>query len=83
MMEHGHHRQPFFIQEAGFDAWMEPGKRAPKDSLAVLQEFVHEPLLEYQLARQMAASWKSRQKARLAERNKQLAGIEETGSLGF
>ena len=35
------------------------------------------------VARQMAASWKSRQKTRLAERESQLAAIEETGPLGF
>jgi hypothetical protein len=32
--------------------------------------------------RNLAASWKSRQKARLAERDKQLAEVEETGPLG-
>lgn len=83
VMEHGHHRQPFFIHEAGFDTWMEPGNRDAKESLAVLREFVHEPPLEYEVARQMAASWKSRQASRLAERDKQLAAIEEAGPLGF
>jgi putative SOS response-associated peptidase YedK len=47
VMEHGHHRQPFFIEEAGFDAWMEPGKREAKDSLAILRECAREPPLEY------------------------------------
>ena len=83
IMEHGHHRQPFFIEEAGFDAWMEPGKRDAKESLAILREYAHEPPLEYKVARQMAASWKSRQKVRLAERDKQLAAIEATGRIGF
>jgi putative SOS response-associated peptidase YedK len=83
VMEHGHHRQPFFIEDAGFNVWMEPGKRDAKDSLAILREYAHEPPLEYKVARQMAASWKSRQKARLAERDKQLAAIEETRPLGF
>jgi putative SOS response-associated peptidase YedK len=82
VMDHGHHRQPYFIEEAGFDAWMAPGTRDAKDSLAVLREHADEPPLEYKVARQMAASWKSRQKARLSERDKQLAAIEETGPLG-
>ncbi len=69
VMEHGHHRQPFFIEEAGYDAWMEPGERDPKDSLAILKEYVYEKPFEFTLAREMAASWKSRQKARLAERD--------------
>ena len=83
VMEHGHHRQPFFIQEEGFDAWMERGERDANDSLAVLREYAFEGPFEYRVERQMAASWKSRQKARLAERDKQQAAIEETGPLGF
>ena len=82
VMEHGHHRQPFFIETSAFDAWMKPGKRDARESLAILREFAHEPPLEYHLGRQMTASWKSRQKARLAERNKQLAAIDEAGPLG-
>jgi hypothetical protein len=39
VMDHGHHRQPFFIEEAGLDAWMEPGKRDPKEFLAILRQF--------------------------------------------
>jgi putative SOS response-associated peptidase YedK len=83
VMEHGHHRQPFFIEQDGFDAWMERGERDPDKSLAVLREFAFDGPFEYRVERQMAASWKSRQKARLAERDKQLATIEETGPLGF
>jgi putative SOS response-associated peptidase YedK len=79
VMDHGHQRQPFFIDPRGFDAWMKPGKRDPKDSLAVLREYAHEPPLEYRVERQMAASWKKRQKDRLADRDEQLAEIEKTG----
>jgi putative SOS response-associated peptidase YedK len=83
VMEHGHHRQPFFIAEDGFDPWMEPGARDAKESLAVLREYAYEPPLEHTVARHMAASWKSRQKARLVDRDEQVAAIDETGPLGF
>ena len=83
VMENGHHRQPFFIADEGFDKWMEPRKRDPKESLNILREYAHKPPLEYRVERQMAASWKSRQKGRLADRNKQLAAIEETNCSGF
>jgi putative SOS response-associated peptidase YedK len=78
-MDHGHHRQPFFIEPRGFDEWMKPVKRDPKESLAILREYAHEPLLEYRVERQMAASWKYRQKDRLADRDEQLAQIDQTG----
>jgi hypothetical protein len=62
---------------------MEPSKRDPKDSLALLREFAYEPELQYEVVRQMAASWKGRQKGRLADRDEQLTAIGETGPLGF
>jgi hypothetical protein len=83
VMEHGHHRQPLFIEEGGFDKWMEPRARDAKESLAILREFAYERPFEYHVARQMAASWKRRQKDRLADRVNQLAAIEETGRLGI
>jgi hypothetical protein len=52
-------------------------------SLAVLCEFAYEPPLEYRVERQMAASWKSRQKDRLADRDEQLAAISNSGPIGF
>jgi hypothetical protein len=82
-MDHGHHRQSFFISEAGYDAWMQPIARDAKESLAVLREFAYEPPLEYRIERQMAPSWKSRQKDRLADRDEQLAAITKSGPLGF
>jgi putative SOS response-associated peptidase YedK len=83
VMDHGHHRQPFFIDKAGYDAWMKPVVRDPKESLAILREFAHEPPLEYRIERQMATSWKSRRKDRLADRDEQIGAIKETGPLGF
>ena len=47
VMENGHQRQPFFIEEAGYDAWMEPGERDPKESLAILREYVYERPFDY------------------------------------
>jgi hypothetical protein len=78
-MDNGHQRQPFFINPRGFDDWMKPGKREPKESLAILRDYAHEPPLEYRVERQMVASWKSRQKDRLADRDEQLAEIDQTG----
>ena len=82
VMENGHQRQPFFIEERGFDSWMKPGVRDPQESLAVLREFAYEQPFHHKLAREMAPSWKTRQKARLADRDEQLAAIDETGPLG-
>jgi putative SOS response-associated peptidase YedK len=79
VMDHGHQRQPFFLNPRGLDKWMKAGKRDPKESLEVLRDFAHEPPLEYRIERQMAASWKSRQKDRLADRDEQLAAIDKTG----
>ena len=83
VMENGHQRQPFFIEEGGVDSWMKPGVRDPKESLAILREFAYERPFHHKLAREMAPSWKTRQKARLADRGEQLAAIDETGPLGF
>jgi hypothetical protein len=81
-MDRGHHRQPFFIKETGFDSWMKPGARDAKASLAILREFAYEQPFEYRVERQMAPRWKSRQKARLVHRDEQLVAMNETGPLG-
>ena len=83
VMDCGHHRQPFFLAEDGFDKWMEPRKRDPKESLNILREYAHEPPLVYRIERHMAANWKRRQKDRIADRDEQLAAIDKTGPLGF
>jgi hypothetical protein len=46
VMDHGHHRQPFFISESGYNAWIKPVARDAKESLAVLREFAYVPPLE-------------------------------------
>jgi putative SOS response-associated peptidase YedK len=75
VMEQGHHRQPFFLHPDGFNAWMAPGSRDTEDSLQVLQEYAFEPELAYEVVRELAPSWKSRRKAREADRDEQLAEI--------
>jgi hypothetical protein len=62
---------------------MAPGERDPKESLAILREYVYERPFVYTLAREMAASWKKRQKDRLADRDQQVEDIGTTGPLGF
>jgi putative SOS response-associated peptidase YedK len=79
VMDHGHHRQPFFLDSRRINEWMKPSKRDPIESLAILREFVHEPPLDYRVERQMATSWKTRQKDRLADRDEQLAELDKTG----
>ena len=62
---------------------MDPHARDANESLAILREYAYEPPLEYRVERQMAASWKSRPKDRVADQEEQLAAISETGPLGF
>jgi hypothetical protein len=62
---------------------MYPEERETKESLAILRQFAYEGPLEHSVARQMAASWKTRQKGRLEDRDEQLAEIDEVGPLGF
>lgn len=40
VMNSGHHRQPFFIRESGFDAWLDPAKRSADETKAILREHV-------------------------------------------
>lgn len=83
VMEHGHHRMPFFLQKEGFDAWMEHGDRKAEKSRSILREFALEPELQYSVARHMADSWSKRRSAKLKQRDEQLAAIEESGTLGI
>ncbi len=83
VMEHGHHRSPFFLQREGLDAWMQRGARGAEDSIEVLREFADDPPLTCQIDRHMAASWIKRKSANLKKRDQQLAEINEIGPLGF
>ena len=79
VMDNGHHRQPFFIHSDAFDEWMDPEPREPKESVTILRANAYEPDLTYEVAREMAPSWTSRQKGRVKKRDEQLADIEKTG----
>ncbi|MFG0254150.1 MAG: SOS response-associated peptidase family protein [Rhodopirellula sp. JB053] len=83
VMEHGHHRSPFFLRNDGLDAWMDRSPRSADQSIEVLREFAYEPPLTHRVDRQMAASWTKRKSANLKKRDEQLADIEKIGPLGF
>ena len=83
IMQHGHHRQPLFLSEAGVDAWITGGEREASLSKQVLQQYAYEPELRYTVAREMAPAWKSRQKAHLTKRDEQLEAIASGGPLGY
>ncbi|MFG0264196.1 MAG: SOS response-associated peptidase [Rhodopirellula sp. JB055] len=83
VMEHGHHRSPFFLTNDGISDWITRDARPLADSLAVLKQNAFEPELSVTVARQMAPTWTKRQSSNVAKRDEQLAAIEETGSLGI
>ncbi len=83
IMEHGHHRSPFFIGLDGVDEWMDRSPRPPHRSLDVLRQYADEPILEPSVAREMVESWTKRKSANVKKRDEQLADIEATGPLGF
>lgn len=83
VMEHGHHRSPFFLSLDGVDAWMARSPRPSKQSLDVLKQFAHDPLLESSVSREMVASWTKRKAANVKKRDEQLADIEASGPYGF
>ncbi len=72
VMEHGHHRQPLFIDEQGIDDWLSPEKLTTKKALDTLRTYAATPELVHRHVRNMAASWKSRQKTKLKSRHEQL-----------
>lgn len=82
VMEHGHHRSPFFLSEAGVDDWMRRESRPLRDSLNVLEKHAVEPSLTATVAREMAAAWVKRQSGQLAKRDEQVAAMKQTGPLG-
>lgn len=82
VMDHGHHRQPFFLEESGIDAWISPAPLTTAESLSTLRRYAAEPDLTYKHSRNMAESWKSRQKSKLKARDEQLEAIEKSGALG-
>jgi len=83
VMEHGHHRQPIFLEPEGYDVWMQAGVRESAESKRILREFAIEPEFTWRVTRDMALSWTKRRKAKLKNRDDQIAAIEQTGQLGF
>ncbi len=83
VMEHGHHRSPFFLRLDGVDDWMDRSPRPPVQSLEVLKQYAVDPVLETSVSREMVASWTKRQAANVKKRDEQLADIEASGPFGF
>lgn len=83
VMEHGHHRSPFFLSEDGVDEWMQRESRPLSNSLDILREHAIEPNLTTRIAREMAAAWVKRQSGQIAKRDQQVAAVEQTGPLGL
>jgi len=83
IMEHGHHRQPLFLDNDGYDLWMQAEGREPSESKKLLREFAMEPSLTWRLARSMTESWTRRRAAKLKNREEQIVAIRKEGRLGF
>ncbi|WP_404306966.1 SOS response-associated peptidase [Neorhodopirellula lusitana] len=83
VMQHGHHRSPFFLAEAGIDEWLAREPRPLQDSLRVLKTNAADPELVATVARQMAPAWKKRQAAHLKKRDEQVEAIQTEGPLGI
>jgi putative SOS response-associated peptidase YedK len=83
VMEHGHHRSPFFLSEDGLDEWLDRKPKPLEQSLKTLQSYATEPKLTATVAREMAATWVKRQPEHLTKRDEQLAAIDATGPLGI
>lgn len=78
IMEHGHHRQPFFIDGKGFDDWMKPGDRSPDESKQILREVALEPNWTFEVESELK-SYAKNAKAREAKREEQLDAIAASG----
>lgn len=83
VMEHGHHRSPFFIRPEGLDQWMQRTTRSADESIEVLRRFAAAPDLKCEVDRHMAASWTKRKATNLKQRDEQLIEIQQTGPMGF
>ncbi len=83
VMEHGHHRSPFFLSLDGVDDWMDRSPRPLDQSLEVLKQYTEDPVLEPSVSREMVASWSKRKAANVKKRDEQLADIDKSGPLGL
>lgn len=77
--EHGHHRQPLFINEDGFDDWMKPGTKTLEEGLDILREHYATPTWSHTVLNEMK-TWKSRVKAAELKRVQQKKATKDNFS---
>jgi len=73
VMDHGHHRQPLFIEPSGIASWIAPEPLSSDAAIQVLRDHVAEPEFAHRHARDMAAGWKKRQSGHVRKRGQQMA----------
>lgn len=83
VMEHGHHRSPFFFSFDCVDDWIDRSPRPPDKSFEVLKQYADDPALETSESREMVVSWTKRQAANAKKRDELLSDIEASGPFGF
>lgn len=83
VMEHGHHRSPFFLRRDAVTRWMDRSPMSIDQVRGVLFSGVDQPTLRFDVAREMATSWTRRQAANQRKRDQQLSQMKETGPLGL
>lgn len=83
VMDHGHHRQPVFVDEPAIDQWMEHRKLETDAAVDLLRSITVEPELTHTHAREMAAGWQKRQAARIRDRDAQLEALQTAPAAGF
>lgn len=82
IMDHGHHRQPFFLREDGIDEWMQPGDRSIDASRRILRTYAAEPNLAFEVESELksfAKNAKAREQKREQKREEQLEAIADSG----
>lgn len=83
VMNHGHHRQPVFIDHAQMDAWLVAQERDTQPLLELLRTIAVTPELTHDHARHMADSWTKRRSAKLRDRDAQLKDLKAAPPEGF
>lgn len=83
VMDHGHHRSPFFLRRDAIDSWMDRETRSIDQLRELLRDAADQPTLRQDVARQMAETWTKRKASRLKERDGQIEAIKASGPLGL
>ena len=78
IMDHGHHRQPFFLQEAGIDEWMRPGEHSLDSLKTTLRTHAIDPQFNIEIESELK-SFAKNAKSREKKREEQQAAIADTG----